>query len=103
LIRIRTKYRDLLFHGRFNDTLGATVNGDVDVRFSVFEPMDRGDSRRACVVVNCGDRDETAEVRFPGAEGHKVEISAPFEPDREATLPLHLTVPPRRCAVVVLP
>jgi hypothetical protein len=102
LIRIRTKYRDLLFHGRFNDTLDATVDGDADVRYSVFEPMQHGTGQRACVVVNYGDREETAEVRFPNADGREVEIAAPFEPERKAVLPARLSLPPRRCAVVVL-
>jgi hypothetical protein len=101
LIRIRAKYKDLLFHGRFSDTLGASVQADPDVRYSVFAPMDAGASGRACVVVNYGDREENAEVNLPGLEGSEAVISAPFEQDRKAALPVRLAIPPHRCAVVV--
>jgi len=37
LIRIRNKHKDLLFHGRFRDTIGAEVKAGPSVRFSVFE------------------------------------------------------------------
>lgn len=102
LIRIRTKYQDVLFHGRFNDTLGATVSGGAGIRYSVFRPMDAGDARRAMVLVNFGDKDETAEAKFEGGAGREIEISAPFEEGREGTLPVRLTIPPHRCAVVVM-
>jgi hypothetical protein len=102
LIRIRAKYQDLLFHGRFMDTIGATVTGGGDIRYSVFEPMDDQDSRRAAVVVNFGDRDATAEVNFNGPAGREAAISAPFEEDRKGGLPVRLTIPPQRCAVVVV-
>jgi hypothetical protein len=102
LIRIRKKYRDLLFHGRFNDTFGATVNGEASIRHSVFNAMEPADKRRACVVVNFGDRSETAEVKFDGATRREVEISVPFEQDRRGSLPVRLTIPPHYCAVVVL-
>jgi len=52
--------------------------------------------------VNFGDRDATAEVKFDGTTAGTAEIGAPFEADRTASLPVHLTIPPQRCAVVVL-
>jgi hypothetical protein len=102
LIRIRKKYRDLLFNGRFNDTLGATVTGNGEnIRYSVFTRMDSKSQGRACVVVNFGDQDESVDVTILGKEGHSVDISSPFEADRAGTLPLRLTLPPHRVAVVV--
>jgi hypothetical protein len=77
------------------------VTGGADIRYSVFEPLQSGKEDRAAVLVNFGDREETATVTFPGMEGRNAEISAPFEPDRKADLPLRLTIPPQRCAVVV--
>jgi hypothetical protein len=100
LIRIRTKYQDLLFHGRFNPTFGATVTGGANIRYSVFQPMDAADRRRASVVVNFGDSTETAEVKFDDRATGEVEISAPFEEDRKGRLPVRLTIPPHRCVVV---
>jgi len=102
LIRIRTKYQDLLFHGRFNDTIGGTVKGAGTIRYSVFLPLNDGDARRAMVLVNFGDKDETAEAKFDGGTGREVEISAPFKEDRKGNLPVRLTIPPHRCAVVVM-
>jgi hypothetical protein len=101
LIRIRKEYEDLLFNGRFNDTLGATVTGGADIRYSVFEPLQTGKEDRAAVLVNFGEKEETAALSFPGLDGHDVKISAPFEPDRSAVLPVRLTIPPNRCMVVV--
>jgi len=101
LIRIRKKHRDLLFDGRFRDTLGASVSGDPDVRYSVFESSDLRSRARAWVVVNYGDRAESAVVSLTGAEGREVEIDAPFAADRKAKLPLTLSIPPHRCTVVV--
>jgi hypothetical protein len=100
LIRIRKEFEDLLFFGRFNDTIGASVQGGPDIRYSVFENSSA--TARAVVVVNFGDKPETAEVKLADAEGREVEISAPFEKDRKEKLPLSLTVPPNRCVVVVL-
>ena len=102
LIRIRTKSRDLLFHGRFNDTLGASVTGGANIRYSVFRPMDTADKRRALVAVNFGDRDEMADVEFDGGAAREAEVSAPFEADRKGSLPVRLDIPPHRCAVVVM-
>lgn len=99
LIRIRKEYSDLLFFGRFNDTMGATVRGDEDIRYSVFKPL-HGGSGQACVVVNFGDSPESAKVSFDGTGG-EVSIATPFHADRTGELPLHLTIPAHQLAVVV--
>src|SRR5208337_3364535 len=98
LIRIRAKHRDLLFLGRFRDTLGAEVKGGKDVRYSVFEGMDK--PGKACVVVNFGDDEETAEVTWPGGEGSQVEVLMPFKPDAVQNLPVKVRLAPRTCAVI---
>lgn len=100
LVRIRKHYRDLLFDGRFRDTLGADVSGGKDLRYSVFE--NDSATGRAVVVVNFGEQPESAIVNVTGANGREVEISAPFAPDRKGTLPLNLNIPPSRCAVIVV-
>jgi hypothetical protein len=98
LIRIRSKHQDVLFFGRFRDTLGAEVKGGADVRYSVFEGMDK--PGKACVVVNFGDEEETAEVTWPGGEGSAVEVLAPFKADVVQYLPVTVRLAPRTCAVI---
>lgn len=100
LIRIRKQYGDLLFFGRFNDTIGATVTGDPDIRYSVFDPLQPGSHGRACVVVNFGTAPESAEVHLDGLDG-EVTIATPFEADRKATLPVRMTIPPNTVEVIV--
>jgi hypothetical protein len=101
LIRIRTKYQDLLFHGRFNDTLGAEVNSDPDVRYSVFTSMDKNDKRRAAVLVNFGDQEENAELTFPGLEKQPLEVGVPFEKEREISQPARVKIAPHTSLVLV--
>jgi hypothetical protein len=102
LIRIRKQYVDLLFQGRFNDTVGAHVAGDGEtIRYSVFSPLKSDDPRRACVVVNFGDQEEGVTVTIEGKDGLQAKISMPFQPDRIDTLPVELNLPPQRAAVVV--
>lgn len=100
LIRIRKEFEDLLFFGRFNDTVGVKVEGGADVRYSVFEPLDSAGTGRAAVIVNFGEAPENATVHFDGIGG-EVTIAAPDQPDRKADLPLDLTIPPHRLVVVV--
>ena len=100
LIRIRKKHADLLFYGRFNDTIGATVKGGADIRYSVFKSFQPEAKGRACVVVNFGDDPETVEVNLEGIDG-EVTIAAPFQQDRRATLPARISIPPHQLAVIV--
>jgi len=99
LIRIRGKHKDLLFHGRFRDTIGAEVKAGKDVRYSVFEGM--GKPGKACVVVNYGREEASAEVTWRNGEGEAVEILKPFQPDAVDKLPVKIQLAPRTCAVVV--
>lgn len=100
LIRIRKDYAELLFFGRFNDTRDATVHAGANVRYSVFRQLQVGKKGEACVVVNFDTAPQTVEVNLDGMSGN-VEIVTPFHADRSATLPVRLTIPPHRLAVVV--
>jgi hypothetical protein len=102
LIRIRKEYADLLFLGRFNDTIGATVRGGADIRYSVFAPLPPGGRGRACVVVNFGDAPETAQVQLDGLSG-EVIVATPFQKDRKTALPVTLKVPAHTAEVIVKP
>ena len=101
LIRIRKAHEDLLFHGRFLDTDGATVTGDADIRYSVFEPL-HGGSAKAVVVVNYAPKAEHASVVVPGREDRAAEILTPFAQTRTAKLPLDLLIAPQSCVVLVV-
>jgi hypothetical protein len=100
LIRIRTKHRDILFHGRFRDTLGAEVRKHPDLRYSVFRSAEERDQRQGCVLVNFGNRPVETSVAWAGSSGG-VEVCQPHREDRLATLPATVKLPPRQCAVVV--
>ena len=100
LIRIRKEFEDLLFFGRFNDTMGATVQGAADIRYSVFKSMSPRSKDAAIVIVNFGDMPESATVNIDGANGEAI-VATPDRPDRQAVLPLHLSIPPHQLAVVV--
>jgi hypothetical protein len=100
LVRIRSKHRDILFHGRFADTAGAEVVPHPDLRHSVFTAGEG--SPRACVLVNYGDRAIETTVTF-GASADEVEICQPDQPDRVTTLPARIHLPPHSCAVAVEP
>lgn len=100
LIRIRRKYADLLFYGRFNDTMGAAVTGGATIRYSVFKPLDSNGKGRACVVVNFGDHPESAGIDLEDLSG-EVTIAMPFQADRAAVLPAEVSIPPHQLAVIV--
>jgi hypothetical protein len=100
LIRIRKKYPDILFTGRFMDTIGATVKGGVNSRFSVFEPMN-SKSRKAVVVVNFGNKEDEMDVNIENAKEGKAELCVPFQNDRLIQLPAKIKIPAQTCAVVV--
>jgi hypothetical protein len=100
LIRIRSKHRDLLFEGRFQDGEGATVSRHRDVRYSVFRSALPEIRRRACVVVNYGDRPRETSVGLSGGSP-RVEVLQPYHEDRVATSPVLIQLSPRACAVVV--
>lgn len=100
LIRIRKKHADILFTGRFMDTIGAKVQCGENSRFSVFEPMD-DTTRKAVVVVNFDNKEDEMEVTIEEAKSGKVQLSIPFQNDSIVQLPAKIKVPPRTCAVLV--
>jgi hypothetical protein len=100
LIRIRSRHREILFHGQFEDTRGATVGRHPDLRHSVFRERGTNAARQACVLVNFGDRPVETTVDWDAPHG-RVEICQPFEADRFDRLPAAVRLPPQTCAVVV--
>lgn len=101
LIRIRNQFKDVLFHGRFCDTLGADVEGSQYIRYSVFQKMNDS-SKKACVIVNFGNFSERVKVSFSGlTKIINVDISQPFREDQTSILPTEISIPPQTCVVVV--
>ncbi|HEV8506289.1 MAG TPA: DUF6259 domain-containing protein [Chitinophagaceae bacterium] len=100
LIRIRKKYADILFTGRFDDTIGAMVQCGVNSRFSVFEAMN-DTTRKAVVVVNFGNNEDEMEVSIENSKSRKAELCIPFQTDMLVQLPAKIKVPPKTCAVLV--
>jgi hypothetical protein len=99
LIRIRKKYADILFMGRFMDTLGVTIKCGNNSRFSVFEPMNDS-TRKAVVVVNFDNIEDDIEVNIENAKSGKAELCIPFQNERVVQLPAKIKVPARTCAVL---
>jgi hypothetical protein len=100
LIRIRKKFAEILFTGRFMDTIGARVNCGVNSRYSVFEPMN--DSlRKGVVLVNFDNTEDEMEVNIDHAKNARATLCIPFQDDRIVQLPAKIRVPARTCAVVV--
>jgi len=100
LIRIRKQYADLLFYGRFNDSMGATVQGGPNIRYSVFNSFQPKNDSRACVVVNFGGDPQSVTVDLDGKAG-QVSIATPYQADTTAVLPVHIIIPAYQLAVVV--
>jgi len=100
LIRIRKKYEDLLFFGRFNDTIGASVQGSSAIRYSVFKSMQAGNHDVACVIVNFADTPQSATVSIDGVSGDAAVV-VPFQPERAQSLPAQITIPPNQLAIVL--
>ena len=100
LIRIRKKYSDILFTGRFMDTIGATIKCGVNSRFSVFELMN-DTTKKAVVLVNFDNAEDEMEVNIDNAKNKKAELCIPFQNDRIVQLPAKIKVPPQTCAVLV--
>ena len=98
LIRIRGKYKDVLFQGRFLDTGGAELKAGPNVRYSVFEGLEK--AGKAVVVVNYGNEPAEAEVNWADGQKTAVEVLQPFRANRQDVLPVKMTLPPRTCAVV---
>jgi hypothetical protein len=93
---LRRKYREFLWDADFRDTLGASVTGDGEPKYSVFSART---GKRAVVVVNQqAEKAITATIQLPGAGG--LAMATPEEPDSK---PTNGTIQiPSRSAVVVI-
>jgi len=99
VLRLRAELADFLFYGEFRDTLGARVEGDPGIRYSVYR--NRGTEKRACVLVNVAGTPGQCTVTFEGDAGKAVQLFRPFHETTAAETPLSLTIEVNRLMVVV--
>jgi hypothetical protein len=93
---LRRKYKAYLWDATFRDTLGATVTGDSNFRYSVFVTAT---GKRAVVVINL-DFSKVAMVKVELPAAGKLVVATPEQPEPQptaGTLPI-----PARSAVVVM-
>jgi len=95
VVNIRRAFPDYLMNGRFNDTLGASVKGNV--RYSVFE----GPNGLATVVWNSSDQAENCRVSFDDRKLKNGMFCKPFAGQEAVKLPYRFELPPQTAAVLV--
>jgi hypothetical protein len=93
---LRRRYKDYLWDGTFRDTLGATVTGNGNIRYSVFVTAT---GKHAVVVVNMEPvKAITASVKLP--HSGKLIVARPELPNPAPT-PGVFEIPARSAAVVI--
>ena len=93
---LRKKYKEYLWDADFQDTKGAVVTSDGEVRYSVFLAKT---GKRAVVVVNQGsDKSITAKVEIPNAG--TLLAATPEQPEAHQTNGT-IQVPARSAAVIM--
>ena len=102
LIRIRKQYADLLFYGRFNDNMGATVQGGgPNIRLFRFQVASTQNDSRACASSST-----SAMIRSPSPSASTAKLArSPSQlltnADTTAVLPVQIVIPAHQLAVVV--
>ena len=99
ILRILESVKDSICLGEFLDTLSVQFEGPDEMRYSVFQNPKTG--KRACVVVNMGEKSNRASVKaFEGSTNDKVIVYQPFNPPRAGNLPLELDIASERLVIV---
>ena len=95
--RFKRKYRSIMMHGRFRDTIGATVRGDC--LYSVIE----GDSgTKALVLRNPHGKAVKVQARFEETGGRSARIWRPFAKERAISkMPVSMSLKPYEAAVIL--
>lgn len=93
--QVRVRHRDTLLDGRFIDTRGAQVSGQV--RYGVH----RGPRGLAVVVWNPHDSAQDCELRFEDPSLVRGVLCVPGQEDAALDLPAKLQVDPHRAVAVV--
>jgi hypothetical protein len=95
IVDIRRAYPNTLINGRFTDTLGATVSGDV--RYSIFDGADG----TAAVLWNASDSPQVCTLRFDDASLTSATLCQPFAAQKPIALPSTVTLPAQTAVVVI--
>jgi hypothetical protein len=99
VLQILEQVKDTISFGEFLDTLSVQFEGPDEMRFSVFRNPKTG--KRACVVVNLGEKPNQASVKgFEGNTNGKVIVRQPLSSPRAGNLPLELDIPSERFVIV---
>jgi hypothetical protein len=99
ILRILESVKDSICLGEFLDTLSVQFEGPDEMRYSMFQNPKTG--KRACVVVNMGEKSNRAFVKaFEGSTNDKVIVHQPFIPPRAGNLPLELDIASERLVIV---
>ena len=99
VLRIREELRDYVYAGEFLDVLEARVTHDPEIFFNTHRhTLTR---KRACVLVNHGAAPGQAEVTFEGNLDGQARVYRPYAAVERVGLPVRLSVPPDRLAIVV--
>jgi len=95
--QFRRKYADILIRGRFRDTVGARVVGEV--MYSVIEGPARG---KALVLRNHTDRPQRARAAsLKGLGARNLVLWRPFGRERKVKLPVTVNLKPYEAAVLL--
>ncbi len=95
IIRLRKELSAYLLYGRFQDTIGAKVEGKVD--YAVHRDQ-KGDSL-ATVVVN--SKDEKEKVSFSVKDFQEGTIYRPFQKEQTSSMPITFVLEGHQAAVIV--
>jgi len=99
VLRIRGELKDTIFLGEFLDTLEVSVEAAENLKYNTHRNPNTG--KRACVLVNLGQRPVQTTVSFQGNAGGRVSIHRPFKEVQRQTSPATVLVDGERFAVVV--
>jgi hypothetical protein len=99
VIRLREELKETIFLGEFLDTLEGCVQAGENVRYNTHRHPRTG--QRACVLVNLGETPADATVAFAGNPEGQARLYQPFQPVAGKPLPVRVTLPGERLAIVV--
>ena len=99
ILRMLESLKDTISFGEFLDTQFVEFEGPSEMRYSMFRNPRTG--KRACVVVNLGERSQEASiVAFNGNAKGEVIVHQPFSDLRRGSFPIKVVVPSERLAIL---